>query len=152
MRKLRLVLQATASFVFAWAAIHLLSPGVEAQITTPSMADGSYSSTADAPCIPFHVGPATGTTQIEARTSGPGYVSWVAVSTHATAAYAILRDTGTASNTGIQQWVRFNAATGQSTVYTLRPPAKFTNGITVENSAAGLTTTVCTRLYGTSTP
>ena len=152
MRKLRLALQFLTSAAFVCLVVYGMSEMADAQITSPTLADGVYLPPTEAPCVAFNVGQASGTVQLEARASGPGYVSWVIVSTHAAAGYAVLRDTGSANNTGIYPVARLSGSTTASTVYTFSPPMRFANGLTVTKSAADMETTVCTRLYGTQVP
>ena len=152
MRKLRLALQSVVSAAFVCLVVYGMSSMADAQITSPTLADGVYLPPTEAPCVAFNVGQATGTVEIEARTSGPGYVSWVIVSSHSALGYTVLRDTGAASNTGIYPVARLSGSTTASTVYTFSPPMRFANGLTVAKSRPDMETTVCTRLYGTQVP
>lgn len=136
----------------------LMPAMASAQITTQSLADGKYLTPIEAPCVPYLIDGSTGTNQVAVRAAGggPGWVSWVAISTTPADAtgYIVLRDTGSINNTGINPLGGFlyGASTAQKTVIKFEPPMRFTNGLTATQSLAGMATTICTRLYGTQAP
>lgn len=141
-----------------------------AQYNTPTLGDGSYLSPSDAPCIPFEVGPSTGTTEaaiVGAATGSKtqGWVNWVAVSTGSFDSYLILKDTGAVSNSGINSLTgRVMYSSGPAVngtnvypeyqVYNYRPAALFQNGLTVKvtGCTGGCFATVCYRKMNTQYP
>lgn len=149
------------------AAFIALNAPAFAQINAPT-SNGEPLSPADAPCVPFAIGIATGTTEVLVRNSGPGYVSWVMVSTiGAAGAYTRVRDTGSLNNQGVAQdmlgflvhptsnTANAPGAAGdeqKNVIYHFRPPARFVNGVTMLKSATDTSAVICTRLYGTSSP
>lgn len=146
------------------AAVSVMPLRLIAQITTPTDADGRYLPPSEAPCVPFNVGPATGTTEVLVRNSGPGYVAWVMVSTVAGSGYLIMRDTGSltwSSASELGGTIIFPSsysaqATGAypqtNQMYRFVPPVRFTNGIVLRMNTASSWATICTRLYGTQSP
>lgn len=134
-----------------------------AQYLTPTVGD-EYLPPSEAPCIPYEVGPATGTTEaliVSGTTASPskGWVSWVSVSTAPAESYLVLKDTGSLNNSGVNTLtgrIHFTtaAAVGVSgmSVYPTQvvrytPPVWFSNGLTAKATgcAGGCFATVCYR-------
>jgi len=140
-----------------WASTYGLMgirpPAAFGQVNTPTTGDGRYLSPSEAPCVPYVVRPATGTTEALVRSSGPGYLAWVVTSTGTHGDYWILRDTGSVSNTSIDRFeLYYDTNTQQGNIWKFDPPMRFTNGLTVTQGRAATSITLCTRLYGTQTP
>lgn len=145
-------LNCVLSLLVAGAIIIGTVAALRAQIVTPTLADGDYLSPADAPCVVHSNGQSTGTVETTVRTSGPGYLAWVMISTHATGGYVTLVDTGSINNQGAQFLPPLFSTTTGNALYLFRPPARFVNGLTIDMSNANMSAAVCTRLYGTQSP
>lgn len=144
-----------------------LTPMARAQWNLPTGSDGKVLPPSEAPCIPYAINDATGTTEVLiAGTAGatgntvtktPGYVSWIQLSTGAVTVYLDLKDT---DKTGAGQ--KYNLipplmyrgpalASGSydsakiSEPFVFRPPMIFQNGLAAKLSAAGVAATVCYR-------
>jgi hypothetical protein len=142
--------------MFFAGGIMVAPKSAEAQITTPSLATGVELPPSEAPCIPFAVGTGTGTSELVVRSSGPGYISSLYLSTGPATAFVVLKDTTTlgttnANSLGSMQWT---AVTSSAQVFQFAPPIRFSNGLTIQYLGQAQTNAavVCTRLYGTSTP
>ena len=153
------------------AILAMLSFGqAEAQYNTPTVGQGQLS-VRESPCIPYNVGPATGTTAAlilsgTAASPGKGWVNWVKLSTGAAESYLVLLDTGALSYT-VGETDRVPYASS-STLYGTAavpagvpyhmvrydPPMLFTRGITVDvfGCSGGCNATVCYRNSKQQTP
>lgn len=136
----------------------------------------------EAPCVSSTTPVGTGTTEMLVRSSftsagtnviqgvfssvgnplnqaaGPGYISWIMVSTGAPSDYIIIRDTGVlgAGNSGLNAQIlpniQFSTTTGNGPIsqqmYTFTPPVRFLNGLTLQMQGSGTTrATICYRSY-----
>lgn len=139
-----------------FAALFALGRAADAQLNLPTDGSGASLPPSEAPCVPFVVSQSTPTnTETLVRSSGPGYLSHVILSTGAATSYIVVRDTGSVSNSGIAPLVWASYVTANAQVLTFQPPLRFVNGITVRQiGGADITNsaTLCTRLYGTQTP
>ena len=139
----------------AFAALFALGRAADAQLNTPTAGDGSSLPPSEAPCVPYIISSSTpvGGNQT-VRTSGPGYLAQVVLSTGLATGYVILRDTSTVT-TSAGPLAQLSYITANSQVFTFSPPLRFTNGLTAQViGGADITNsvTLCTRLYGTQTP
>ena len=128
-----------------------------AQITAPTLDDGTSLSPSEAPCVPYTIGRSTGTTATTVRATGPGYISWIFTSTApATAAsYVTLLDTSALSAGPSAALIVprvYLTSTTANTLVTFRPPVRFANGVNAALSDAADVVTICTRVYGTQVP
>lgn len=155
--------------ILALLAGLMLPMAGSAQYNTPTVGQGQLSPL-ESPCIPYNVGPATGTTQAlivsgTVASPGKGWVNWVKLSTGAAESYLVLRDTGALSNIQREMVDRMHYTSshtlygGSQSGYADRtvkfdPPALFVNGLTVTafGCSGGCNATVCYRRQGTQTP
>lgn len=152
------------------AIVLMASAEADAQYITPTVGD-VYLTPREAPCIPYAVGPSTGTTEaliVSGTTASPskGWVNWVQVSTGPADSYLILKDTGSLSNSGVSEMVgriHYTTTTAQggpgiemypTQVVRFDPPALFTRGITVDvfGCTGGCFATVCYRKQTSQIP
>ena len=125
----------------------------KAQINLPTDASGQYLAPPDAPCVLHTNGQSTGTVETVVRASGPGYVSWVIISTHNGKGYVTFSDTGSINNQASTDILMpLVASATEALKIEFRPPFRFTNGLTIDMSNADMSAAVCTRLYGTANP
>ena|SRR3990167_271734 len=124
-----------------------------AQLNLPTDGTGANLPPSEAPCVMYDLGPGDSASEVAVRSSGPGYISHIILSTGAVTAYAVLKDTGSTSNTSIEELGgHWTASASSVQVFSLRPPLRFTNGLTLKKSTADMKVSVCTRLYGTQVP
>jgi hypothetical protein len=171
----------------------LMTDLVQAQIVNPSMQTTLMQgglTPLEAPCISSATSWAEGTNEVMIRSSftsagtnvsqgvfssagnaanqpaGPGYITWIALSTGAPTDNLIIRDTGTLGNTAnnlqifppiqFSTYTQVGAGIGYNptlAVITFSPPVRFNNGITMQMQGTGKTrATICYRNYGSSNP
>lgn len=159
--KPRYRLMAVAALLAVYLPIPVFSPGVAVgQITTPTRGDGQYEDTSNAPCIPYVMGITTGTRMDAVRSTGPGYLSWVYMSTGAYTDYVNFIDSGTTGNVGYGFQIYHGTSTnnasfssvGNAQMVVFRPPLRFAFGLSAQKSTANTMVIPCTRLYGTQVP
>ena len=126
-------------------------------ITTPTVAENHYLCPKEARCNLFVVGPATGTVEALVRTTGPGYLNWVYLSTGSVDAYVAIKDTGVLAAMGnpngpFEVYHVNGGGIGTWSYVRFEPPMRFANGLAVTKSVATTKVTFCTRLYGTQVP